>query len=47
MKAERDIEDARRHLERIERQYAETTVYRTSLEKEIATYRELLEGICR
>lgn len=43
-KAERDIEEARRHLERVEREYAETTVYKTTLEKEIATYRELLEG---
>ena len=46
-KAERDIEEARRRLERVEREYAETTIFKTTLEKEIATYRELLEGKSR
>ena len=42
--AERDIEETRRRVERVEREYADATVYQTSLEKEIAVYRELLES---
>ncbi len=44
MRTERDIDEARRHLERVERRYTDATVFQTSLEKEIATYRELLDS---
>ncbi len=44
IKAERDIDEARRQLERIDHTYTDVTAFKTSLEKEIATYRELLES---
>ncbi|CAF3924220.1 unnamed protein product, partial [Rotaria sordida] len=39
-----EIEDLRRKLEKLQREYEEVTTMKTSLEKEINTYRELLEG---
>ncbi|CAF1140371.1 unnamed protein product [Rotaria sp. Silwood1] len=43
-RASKDIDEARRRLERANRQYDEVTSLKTSLEKEINTYRELLES---
>jgi hypothetical protein len=43
-KTERDIDEARRHLERVEQTFTDVTAFKTSLEKEIAIYRELLES---
>ncbi|CAF2712877.1 unnamed protein product [Rotaria sp. Silwood2] len=43
-KMAKDIEEARHRLERANRQYEEVTSLKTSLEKEISTYRELLES---
>ncbi|CAF1178608.1 unnamed protein product [Rotaria sordida] len=40
----KDIEEARHRLERANREYNEVTSLKTSLEKEINTYRELLES---
>ncbi|CAF1585247.1 unnamed protein product [Didymodactylos carnosus] len=39
-----DIEELRRRLEQLTREYEEVTTMKTSLEKEIGTYRQLLEG---
>jgi hypothetical protein len=44
IKTERDIDEARRQLERVDHTYTDVTAFKTSLEKEIATYRELLES---
>lgn len=44
VRVERDIDEALRHLKEVEQKYADMTVFRTTLEKEIATYRELLES---
>lgn len=44
IKIERDINEARRNLERIEHTYTEVIASQVTLEKEIATYRELLES---
>ena len=43
-KTERDIDEARRQLDRAEHTFTDVTAFRTTLEKEIATYRDLLEG---
>ncbi len=40
----RDIEEQRRRLEKAERDYADLTAMRTSLEKEIGDYRNMLDG---
>ncbi len=41
---ENDIDEARRRLARVDQDYATVTEFKTSLEKEIATYRRYLEG---
>ena len=43
-KRDRDVEDARRRLERANNDFNEVSNLKTSLEKEIGTYRELLES---
>ncbi|CAF0757355.1 unnamed protein product [Adineta ricciae] len=43
-KRDRDLEDARRRLERANNDFNEVSNLKTSLEKEIGTYRELLES---
>jgi hypothetical protein len=43
-KSAKDIEDARRKVEEVERHYIAVTTLQTSLEKEIGVYRDLLEG---
>jgi hypothetical protein len=42
---ENGIDEARRRLARADQDYATVTEFKTSLEKEIATYRRYLEGI--
>ncbi len=43
-KTEREIREARQNLDRVEQTYSEVTAFRTTLEKEIGIYRELLES---